>query len=525
MGSQVAPVAADSNHDAVESPPLDASGPPAAVSICSLRKVFGGTAALGGADLTVQPGEIHGLLGENGAGKSTLIKILAGVYAADRGEISVAGKLLPPGHSPQTAAAYGLAFIHQDLGLVAELSVAENVALAVGYPVRRGMIRWKQVREQAARALRALDSPIDPSTRVAELSIAERSVVAIARCLAHDARLVVLDEPTASLAAGEVRTLFAILERLAEQSVGVVFVSHRMDEVRGLCRRATILRDGVTVATVDLESTTDAELIRLIVGRELEVGVSARPPRKDRAIALRAHEAVSHNVGPNSFDVGAGEVVALTGISGAGHAHIGDCLFGLRPLDSGQLSTAGDETPARSPREAVQRGIAYVPADRVSMGVAMRLSLRENLTLLPAMAETRTHWILPAVDRLNARRSLEQFDVRPPDPEKELSTLSGGNAQKVLLAKWIGLEPQILILNEPTTGVDVGAREEIYRLVRRSAERGTTVLVATSDFEEAVRLCDRVLVFRKGRVVQDQSVAETTVHDISNAAMHGDLTT
>jgi ribose transport system ATP-binding protein len=514
----------DPNLSNARSAPPGDDGHPAALRVDGLRKVFGGTVALAEAWLHVGGGEIHGLLGENGAGKSTLIRILAGIHASDGGEVRVDGKLLPPRHSSEVASNFGLAFIHQDVGLVPDLSVAENIALAVGFPTRARLIGWRAVRAQAADALGTLGSSIRPETSVAELSIGDRAVVAIARCLAQRARIVILDEPTASLAAEEVSALFRILRNLAAQGVGIVFVTHRMDEVRTLCERATILRDGRTVAQVELRDISDERLVELIVGHEIHAHERVRQPGTSRKVAVRVQDAVSQRVGPATFEVEEGEIVALTGISGAGHDHIGDCLFGLRPLSAGTISTSEHRSPATSPREAVARRIAYVPADRVSQGVATRLTLQENLELLPRATGGRrsTRWWSTRSRRDWARQTLSEFGVRPPEPNRELSTLSGGNAQKVLLAKWIASEPRLLILNEPATGVDVGARDEIYELISSFAQRGRTVLVASSDFEEVHRLCDRVLVFRKGRVVLNEITASTTVQSVSSAAMHGE---
>ena len=495
----------------------------AALEARGLRKVFGGTVAIADASLTVLPGEIHGLLGENGAGKSTLIRIVAGVYPPDAGTIEVGGVPLAGRHSPEAAAAAGIAVIHQDLGLVPNLTVAENIALVVGYERRFGLIDWRAMRRRAGDVLATMGVELNPNALVAELPIATRAVVAIARALAFNASVLILDEPTASLAAGEVSALFRILRNLKHQGLGIVYVSHRMDEVHEICDRATVMRDGYSVATVRLDEIDGPGLVRLIVGRDVAMGSGAagivvREPH------LSLDGVSSESAGPLTIEVGKGEIVGLTGLAGAGYGAIGEILYGLQRTSAGTVTLGGERFLPSGPAAAIARGIVFVPADRSQSGVATRMSLRENLYCNPGRGHAiyrNSRIIRPRVERRAAVATLTQFDVRPPDSERELTTLSGGNAQKVLLAKWLSVAPDLVVLNEPTTGVDVGAREEIYAMVRRAAAAGTTVLVASSDFEEIARLCDRAFIFARGRVIRELAGDSLTIETVTTAAAQG----
>ena len=494
-----------------------------ALEVRGLRKVFGGAVAIAHADFTVLPGEIHGLLGENGAGKSTLIKIVAGVYAPDAGEIDVAGARLATGHTPEVSVAAGVAVIHQDVGLVADMTVAENIALVVGYARRYGLIDWRGMRVRAEEVLATMGVELDPNALIADLPIAARAVVAIARALASNARLLILDEPTASLPAGEVTALFQILNNLKRQGLGIVYVSHRMDEVHEICDRATVMRDGVSVATVRLDEVDGKGLIRLIVGRDVQIdaqGDTAAP-----ALGVDGYLVLDNvsceSAGPLTLSVGRGEIVGLTGLAGAGYTAVGEILYGIQRTRDGAITIGGEAFHPESPQTSLARGISFVPADRSASGVATRMTVRENLYLNPGPGHQiyrASRFIRPRAERREALVTMTEFDVRPRETEREVSTLSGGNSQKVLLAKWLSMSPDIVVLNEPTTGVDIGAREEIYNMVRRAAAAGATVLVASSDFEEIVRLCGRACVFARGRVVHELNGTELTIAAVTSAA-------
>jgi ribose transport system ATP-binding protein len=466
-----------------------------ALSVRQLRKVYGGTVALADVDIDVRSGEIHGLLGENGAGKSTLVRLLAGVEPADGGSLSIYGDELPARFSPDAVAALGVVFIHQNLGLVEGLSVAENIALAAGYAKRLGYISWPDTRRRARDALETMGVDIDVDTPVGNLPMASRAIVAIARALVQKVRLLVLDEPTATLGAHEVETLFAILRRLREQGVAVVLITHRLEEVLAIADRVTVLRDGRVTGVCSSDEVSAHDLVRLIIGTDL-------PGRPDRAMnvgepVLEFEQVQSGGVGPLTFAVRRGEVVGVTGLSGAGHTMLPQILFGFEPIRHGTITLDGMPFAPHGPADATARGCALVPADRNGAGAVPTMDLRENLFVNPRQ---RAFTMLRRGRETQAARTLlERFDVRPPMPSAEYSTLSGGNAQKVVLARCLSSSPRLLVLEEPTAAVDVGARAEIHHRLRAIAEAGAAVLLVSSDLEEIELVCDRAIVMERGR--------------------------
>ncbi|MDE0654187.1 MAG: sugar ABC transporter ATP-binding protein [bacterium] len=487
---------------------------PVAARFSGVTKVYGGTVALAEVDFEVCAGEIHGLLGENGAGKSTLVKIAAGVETPDTGTVELFGEVLPTGFGPEAVARRGCAFIHQQHGLVGALTVAENVALTAGFPRRGGRIDRAELRARAASALARMGVELDVDTEVADLPIALRAQVAIARAVAMDARLLVLDEPTASLHVGAVRELFSILRRLRSEGVAIVLITHRIDEVMGICDRVSVIRDGRAVATRDIAGISESELVTLIVGREVApVAVETLAAARTDRLTLRDLEGAGF--GPLSLSVREGEMVAITGLADSGHHALGRTLFGLEPVTGGSMEVAGRTIEPSDPVEAMAAGIAYVPADRVEEGAATELTLRENIFMNPDGPSLRR--IRGRAERGRSQSLLERFDVRPAEPEAELSTLSGGNAQKVVIAKWLRIQPRLLILVEPTGAVDVGARAEIYTKIRAVLREGTSVLLISSDFEEIAQVADRVVVLHRGRLIESISRQDLTEDAISSA--------
>jgi ribose transport system ATP-binding protein len=492
------------------------------LEVRGLRKVFGGNVALAAAELVVQKGEIHALLGENGAGKSTLIRCLARIFPPDGGEILVNGE---PVLERQSSAWHELQFIHQETGLIEELSVAENIALSTGYARRLGVIDWPAVRRSASEALGMMGVTLDPDTLVAELPQATRTVVAIARAVARRASLVVLDEPTATLSAHEVEALFAMLRQLRESGVAIVFVTHRLDEVFALCDRVTVLRDGVTAATAATADVSEDELVRMITGSDLEAPHAPEPGPKTRAQDhVLAQEMKSAFVGPVSFRVAEGEVVGFTGLTDGGHYQLGAALFGLQSIDAGTVTLAGRPFAPADPRQAMAFGVGYVPPDRAGAGIAGAMSLTENLFLNPVPSNDIFgvwRFISRSKERGAAAEVLRSFGVRPEQPELAISALSGGNAQKVLVARWLRDPPPLMVLNDLTFGVDIGARTEIYGLVRRAVAQGCTVIVITSDFEEIEALCNRAYVLTRGLLAGELTGPNLDVAGITRLAVAG----
>jgi ribose transport system ATP-binding protein len=483
-----------------------------------IRKAYGGAVALRSASLAVARGEIHALLGENGAGKSTLIKCIAGTPPPDSGTIVVDGRELPPRHGPLAASEAGLAFIHQESTLIEDLSVEENIAFVEGYPRRLGLIDWAAVRRRSEEALAALNLPVDPRARVAELPIASRTTVAIARALALSAKLVVLDEPTASLGAKDVAALFAALRRMAARGEAVIFVSHRLDEVFDLCDRVTVLRDGANVGSARPGDISRHDLVTMICGRE--VNVARKPAAEARAKPLIEAKALEGEVvAPVDFSVAPGEIVGFTGLSDAGHYDLGEMLFGLAPVVGGEAMLDGKPFRPRSPGDAMAAGVGYVPRDRNGEGLARDMTLTENLFFNPdshSPGMAGSLWVSGQRQEAAARSLLARFAVRPPIPDAFVATLSGGNAQKVLLARWLSTKARLLIINDVSVGVDVGAREDIYTAIRQAAA-DAAVMIVTSDFEEIENLCSRAFVFVRGVLRATLTGDEVTVARMSGA--------
>jgi ribose transport system ATP-binding protein len=482
----------------------------------SISKRFGGTQALNDVSLSVGPGEVVALLGENGAGKSTLIKILAGVYTADSGTISYRGQDMT-----RAVRRLPISFIHQDLGLIDWMTVTENISLTLGYSRRFGLIEWGWARKRAARALAKLGADIDPDLRIQDLSRTEKSLVAIARALMTDAEILVLDEPTASLPADEVARLFAALRRLREHGVGMIYVSHRLDEVFEIADRMVVLRDGVVAGERMVSETTPDEAILMIVGKEPSQ-VFRRPAERAGQPRLAFERTSFGAVGPLEASLHAGEIVGFVGLRGAGQEAIGRALFGMEPVTAGAIRLDGEAVTIGSPREAMARGINLVCADRVGESILPGLSVRENFFLNPGAAgRSSTSWLSPRRENAEARRLGETVGLRPNDPALAIELLSGGNQQKVVVGRWLNLKAKVYVFEDPTAGVDVGAKAEIYKLFDLALKGGAVILIVSTDFEEIAKVCHRALVFDRGRVRQELHGADLTISNVLAAASAG----
>ena len=481
-------------------------------------KSFGGTRALKGVSLKVDRGEIVALLGENGAGKSTLIKVLGGIHRPDEGGVFIDGTAYA--HEAGKAGGQKVAFIHQDLGLIEWMSVAENIALSLGY-VRKGRrIDWAATESAADTALRLVDADFSATARISSLTRTQKSLVAIARALAADCDFLVLDEPTASLPVDEVERLFAALRPLKARGVGMIYVSHRLDEIFKIADRVAVLRDGQMVGMRLIEHTTPEELVSLIVGRKARE--IARPAVQDGPAILTVRNLATPSVGPVSFDIKRGELLGLAGLRGAGHEDIGRVLFGAIP-HAGQITLEGQSPNLRDPQAAMKSGIGLVARDRVGESVAPGLTIRENAFLNPS-ATGRGLLSVLSKRREEAQTIAigKRVGLSPNDPSLAIEALSGGNQQKVVVGRWLDSGRRLLVTEDPTAGVDVGAKAEIYHLLYQALASGMGVLVVSTDFEEIANICHRAIVFSRGMPVAELSGVELSTESLIQAASAGE---
>ncbi len=507
------------------------------VAVRRLSKSFGGTQALRGIDLSVLPGEVHGLLGENGSGKSTLIKILAGFHEPDEGELEIDGQPVRLPLSPGQFRELGMSFVHQDLGLVASLSVLENLRVAdIAASRSRWGISWRSERRRAWETFERYGVRIDPTAIVGALKPVERALLAIVRAIEEIRSvggghgLLVLDEPTVFLPREGLERLFALVREAAQTGAAVIFVSHDLDEVREITDRVTVLRDGALVGTVDTQGTSEAEFVEMIIGRSLaKLGDVSHVDMTERNVGVSVRGLTGGTVDDVSFQMHEGEVVGLTGLVGSGFEEVPYLLYGARTARAGRLVLREHELdlPRLTPPAATRAGIALIPADRKTDGSVGSLPVVENIAL--SVLDRYFNGVSLELRRMRRETSalLTEFDVRPNDPSLAYGALSGGNQQKALLAKWFQTEPRLLLLDEPTQGVDVGARQQIFGLIRAAVdERGMHVLCASSDYEQLSLLCDRVIVFGRGRIWRElvgDDVTKDRIIEQSYAAMAAEV--
>ena len=482
------------------------------LAISGLTKRFFGTLALDHVDLSVARGEIHALVGENGAGKSTLIKILAGIYQPDSGEIRLNGEVVQPGLHELP-----VSFVHQDLGLVDELSVGENVALIAGFPRRRGLIDWGRVWSRAHEIYAALEIEApNPRAPVAQLGAAGRALLGIVRGLARPSEIVVLDEPTASLPEPDAQHLFAVLRTLRANGKCIIYVTHRLNELFGLADRVSVLRDGRHVRTTSIGDATPQTLVQDMLGREIGMTEAAHSARRTSSPLLAVRNVWIARHGPIDFEIAPGEVVGLVGLRGAGQEVIGRMVFGAQRRDRGELWLDGEKLPPEEGiPERIARGIALLAGDRGRESAFLGMSVRANMLPNPRIVgEQVWRFVSPVHERRQVAEKLERFDVRPRDPNALIDWLSGGNQQKVFVGRWLESKARLFIMEEPTAGVDVGAKFAIHGLLRNAAARGAGVLVVSSDFEEVAALCDRALVVGRGRIVAELHDADLNIQNL-----------
>ena len=466
----------------------------------SVRKSFGGVPALRGAHLEVRAGEVLGLVGENGAGKSTLINIATGVLRPDGGELAVDGQTVQIAN-PRQAAALGIAVVHQEADLFPQLSIAENMLLGKGLVRRAGLIDWPATCREAESMVERMGESYDVRMMASGLSVARRMMAEIAAAVSEKARVLFLDEPTSSLTLKEIENLFARIRTLRDEGVGIVYVSHRLEEILELCDRVTIMRDGETVETCPTADLTMDRIVSLMVGREVKEMFSKREvPRGEVRLEVKGASAANGAFRDVSLEVRAGEIVGVYGFVGAGRSELGQALFGLGRLSQGSMSIDGTRVVARSPREAVRKGLAYLPEDRLVQAVFRGHPLRTNASVAVLPRLSVAGWIRAGAERDLADGVIRDMRVRAESREQPIGTLSGGNQQKVVFGRWQATDPKVLILDEPTRGVDVGAKAEIHRLICDMAERGAAILLISSELPEIMAMSDRVITLSEGRM-------------------------
>ncbi|PXV84744.1 monosaccharide ABC transporter ATP-binding protein (CUT2 family) [Lachnotalea glycerini] len=490
------------------------------LEMSNVSKTFPGVKALNNVKFDIRPGEVHALVGENGAGKSTLIKILSGFQSPDEGAvIKIEGKETKL-NGVMDAIKQGIAVIYQDFSLFRNLTVAENIGINDIIEENKMTLNWKKINKKAEKALSILGSDISPKETVENLSIAKQQMVAIASAIAQDAKMIVMDEPTSALSKGEVENLYTIIDSLKEKNIAIMFVSHKMDELFHVADRFTIFRDGTYVGTVDKDDIDENGLVSMMVGRKVEIKSYANLEKKNEVALEVKNLSKKGNFKDINFKLYKGEVLGITGLVGAGRSEMVQAIFGINLPCEGQILIEGKEVQITSPAKALEQGIAYIPESRQTQGLVLAKTIESNITL-PMLKKFKNKFGL--VDRKTQRASVDKWvtmlDVRPNNPDMLAMQLSGGNQQKVVLAKWIATEAKILIVDEPTNGVDIGAKAEIHQILRKLAAEGTAVIVISSELPEVLSVSDRILVMRRGRITLEIDNKEVTQEMIMSKAV------
>ena len=487
-----------------------------ALRLENIVKTFPGVRALDGVSFEVLPGEVHALLGENGAGKSTLMKVLGGIYQPDEGQIFIQeqpAKMI----SPLNAKSKGVVFIHQELSLADELSVAENIYLGELPRKSFGRVDWASLFAKSGEILKRLNCNFTPQTRVGSLSIANKQMVEIARALTVDAKAVIFDEPTASLTDAEKVVLFDIINDLRDRGVGVVYISHRMDEIFTISDRISVLRDGSYRGSLVTADTNEDEVTQLMIGRSLDL-THAIVPAQMGDVALKVDGLSCGSLFQDvSFQVRSGEVVGFYGLVGAGRTEIAETLFGLRTPTAGQIEITGQPVKITSPIDAIGHGISLVPEDRKEQGLVLGMNCRDNMTLPQVGHLTNGPFVSSAKEAAIFNIYHEKLEIKTPSWKQKAGNLSGGNQQKIVIGKWLSMAPRVLIVDEPTRGIDVGSKSEIHNLIRALAAQGYAIIVISSEMPEVLRVSDRVIAMFHGRIMREFGATEVTEDNLVQA--------
>jgi ABC-type sugar transport system ATPase subunit len=487
------------------------------LEICDLSKRFPGVQALDEANLDVQRGEIMALVGENGAGKSTMMKILSGVYHADSGTITMDGEGVVPRDPIYARDHLGISIIYQEFNLAQNLSVAENIYLG-RLPTSKGFLRCERLYRQAEEFLTLLGTDLDPRVKVARLNVAQQQMVEIAKAISYQARLLIMDEPTAALTTREAETLFEVARGLQAKGVGIIFITHRLEEIFEIATRVTVMRDGKTVGTRQIDQVDRGDVVRMMVGRDLSELYAARDAEIGCPLLEVKHLSTPDLLDDVSFTLHQGEIVGLFGLLGSGRTDLARALFGVGPTPSGDVAIGGCPLAMRSPADSTRVGLGYVPEDRKQHGLVLPMSVRENTSLVVLRKLTRATLVRRRAERQLTDRFIADLGIRTPSREQRVNNLSGGNQQKVVVAKWLASDPKVLILDEPTRGIDVGAKAEMHAIMAELASRGVGILMISSELPEVLAMSDRVLVMHEGRLAGEFSRQDATEEAVMMAA-------
>lgn len=482
-----------------------------------ITKQFPGTLALDNVQLELLPGEIHAVMGENGAGKSTLMKILSGVYTADAGHILLEDRPFTP-TSPREALTLGIGIVHQELSVIPTLTVAENIFPGHLPTNRFGMVRYGKLFEQASEVLHKMDVPVHPRDLVENLSIANQQLVEITKALSQDCKVLILDEPTSALTDREAERLLDLLKRLAEYGVGILYISHKIKEIFAIADRVTVLRDGHYIGTEKISETTPDQVIRMMVGRDLSNMYPPRSKQISRTILEVRDFTFPGSDTPNSFELKQGEILGFSGLLGAGRSELMRAIFGAEPNTGGDVFLNGEHLVIRSPKDAIRHGIGYLPEDRKSAGLFLDMSVKLNVEAAVLDKVSSGGVVSPPKERELAEQYVAKLKISTPSIEQEIRRLSGGNQQKTLVSKWLSINPKVLIVDEPTRGIDVGAKQEIHFLLRELAENGVGVIVVSSELPEVMGVSDRILVMHEGAIVAEYQADTVTEEQIIRSA-------
>ncbi len=489
------------------------------LEVHGLSKGFPGVQALDDVSFDLHAGEVHALMGENGAGKSTLMKILAGVYTEDSGQILLDGQRITV-PSPRAAQALGIGIVHQELNLMNHLSAAQNIFIGREPRGRFGLLDEAALNQQVSELFERLHLRLDPRTLVGDLTVARQQMVEIAKALSHDSRVLIMDEPTAALNDAEINELFRIVHQLKSQGVGIIYISHKMDELKRIADRVTVMRDGRVIGTVPAAETPVAQIIAMMVGREIDDVRASASPDSSAEVVLKVQGLNRGTVVRDvSFELRRGEILGFAGLMGAGRTEVARAIFGADPIDAGNIEVHGQKARIRSPRDAVRLGIGYLSEDRKHFGLALGLDVETNVAMASMERFTSALGFVDARQTSDAgERYVEQLGIKTPSLSQLVKLLSGGNQQKIVIAKWLLRDCDILFFDEPTRGIDVGAKSEIYKLLEALAAEGRAVVVISSELPEVLRLAHRVLVMCEGAITGELSAAEATQEKIMHLA-------